>query len=369
MLPLAELPKLHGLPEAATAILETLDTFAVVLDRSLTPIYANPAARRSATIPGVNLHTEEFQRRASRVLETGTPSSRDPHTDDPTDTVRTHIVRIESQFLVVLAEDLGEEQRLNAMRRDFIANVSHELKTPIAAIGLLSEAVREAADDPLLVSDFAKSLIKESRRLASLSRDIIQLSEAQSTLSPEDLETVDLRELIEEEVDAHVTFAERQGVRLKLIDKSSPDRDAYIQGRAGSLATAVANVVSNAIRHSPEGDRVRVKMSHKKEYFAVSVTDHGEGISAEHIERIFERFYRVDGARSRDDGGTGLGLSIARHSMRAHGGDVVVKSEPGVGSKFTLLFPLYEPPSKKGGKRVKRAKKVLKRLTSSKGTK
>lgn len=368
MLPLAELPELHGLPEAATSILEALDTFAVVLDSSLAPIYANPAAKRSETIPDIGLHSAEFQRRATRVLESGVSSTRDPHPDS-NDTVRTHIVRIEGEFLVVLAEDLGEEQRLNAMRRDFIANVSHELKTPIAAVGLLSEAVREAADDPELVSEFAKSLIKESKRLASLSRDIIQLSEAQSTLRLEDLETVDLRELVEDEIDAHLNFAEQQGVRLRVVDKSKPERDAYIQGRAGSLATAIANVVSNAIRHSPEGERVRVKMAHKKDYFTVTVSDHGEGIAEEHIERIFERFYRIDGARSRDDGGTGLGLSIARHSLRAHGGDITVKSEPGVGSRFTLIFPLHEPPSKKGEKRVKRAKKALKQLTSSKGTK
>lgn len=368
MFPLAELPKLHGVPSSATAILETLDMFAVVLDDSLKPMYANPAARRSETITNIGLQTEEFSRRAQRVLENGVTSSRDPHPDDPSDTLRTHLVRLEPGLLLVLVEDLGEAQRVNAMRRDFIANVSHELKTPIAAVGLLAEAVREATDSPELVAEFAGSLVKEAKRLADLSRDIIQLSEAQSTLHPEDLDSVDIRAIVQEEVDAHLAYASRKNVELRLTDRSKSDRTVSMPGRAGALASAVANVVSNAIRHSREGEAVDVRIAHRKRHLAVTVTDRGEGIDAEHLERIFERFYRVDTARSRDDGGTGLGLSIARHSMRAHGGDITVKSDPGLGSRFTLLFPLNDVPARKRARRVKKTKKALKQLTASKGT-
>lgn len=367
MLPLAELPKRHGLPEVATAILDGLDTFAVILDSSFTPAYANAAARRSETISGSMLRSPMFLDRAQRVLDSGVPSSRDPHPDDPRDTVRTHVLRIDQNLLVLLAEDLGEEQRLTAMRRDFIANVSHELKTPISAIGLLSEAVREAADNPELVRDFASSLIKESKRLANLSQDIIQLSEAQSQLRPESLEKVQLRTLVREEVDAHEGFAAQHNVQLVLLDESDPKRKTAIHGRASALASAVANVLSNAIRHSPEGGTVKVRMSHRKRHFAVSIRDTGEGVAPEHQERIFERFYRVDTARSRTDGGTGLGLSIARHSLRAHGGDIALRSELGKGSRFTLTFPLGDVPAKRRAKSVKRARKALKHLNEPKG--
>lgn len=368
MLQLDELPERGGLPETATAILDGLDVFAVILDASLAAVYANDVARRGDSPTELALlRTSEFRERAMRVLDSGVASHREPKSGDPGAPVRTHVVPIEGEFIAVIAEDLAAEQRLNAMRRDFIANVSHELKTPIAAVGLLAEAVQEAADDPELVREFAASLVKESKRLADLSRDIIALSEAQSTLRPEDLETVNLRKIVDDEIDAHASFAERRGVTVRFIDSSNHKRTASINGRASAISSAVANILSNAIRHSPEGETVRVRVAHKKRHFTVTVTDAGPGIEAEHLERIFERFYRVDGARSRVDGGTGLGLSIARHSLRAHGGDVTVRSTPGEGSRFTLSFPLNDIPKKKRAKRVKRTKRALRQLTDTKG--
>ncbi|EYT55877.1 histidine kinase [Leucobacter sp. UCD-THU] len=347
------------LGEVATTILDEIDMFAVILDSSLTPVYANPIARQERHISDEDIRDPEFLARVRRVMTTGAPDTHEPDPTDPADTVRIHIVRIQRRFAVVLAEDLGEEQRVNAMRRDFIANVSHELKTPIAAIGLLSEAVQQAADEPELVRGFAKSLVKESRRLGELSRDIIQLSEAQSTLRPEDRESVSLRDLVRGEVESHREFAAQHGIELVVTDDSEPDRDATILGRPTSLGTAVANLLSNAIRHSPEGSRVGVGMELQRRSFLVTVTDQGEGIAPEHQPRIFERFYRVDGARTRGEGGTGLGLSITRHTMRAHGGDVDVWSQPGVGSSFTLTFPLHDPEgSSKSSKRAKKARRA-----------
>ncbi|MEJ6489797.1 ATP-binding protein [Leucobacter sp. USCH14] len=349
------------LPEVATAILDEVDTFAVVLDSALAPVYVNPVARQEAHLSDEELLDTEFLTRVRRVMTSGIPDTHDPDPSDPSDTVRIHIVRLQQRFVVILAEDLGEEQRVNAMRRDFIANVSHELKTPIAAIGLLAEAVQEAAADATLVRDFAKSLVKESRRLGELSRDIIQLSEAQSTLRPEDRESVSLIDLVRAEVETHRAFAEQHQVDLVVTADDSKERDAVILGRPTSLSSAVANLLSNAIRHSPEGGRVGVGMTREKNRFIVTVTDQGEGIPSEHLPRIFERFYRVDGARTRVDGGTGLGLSIARHTMRAHGGDVDVWSQLGVGSSFTLTFPLHvEKDQAKSAKRVKKAKRAVK---------
>lgn len=348
------------LPEVATAILDEVETFAVVLDAALVPVYANSTARQERHITDEQLTDPEFLGRVRRVMSTGISDTHEPDPDNPADTVRIHIVRLQRRFVVILAEDLGEEQRVNAMRRDFIANVSHELKTPIAAIGLLAEAVQQAADEPHVVRDFAKSMVKEARRLGELSRDIIQLSEAQSALRPEDREEVSIRDLVRGEVESHRSFAAQQNVELVITDDGDPDREATVFGRPTSLGAAVANLLSNAIKYSNDGGRVGIGMSFERKLFVVTVTDQGEGIAPEHLPRIFERFYRVDGSRSRggENGGTGLGLSIARHTMRAHGGDVDVWSQPGVGSSFTLTFPVAEAKkSPKGGKAAKRQKK------------
>ncbi len=352
------------LPEIATSILDEIEIFAVILDASLTAVYANPTARHEQHVSGEQIREPEFLQRVRRVMTTGIPDTHDPDPSNPSDTVRIHLVRLQRRFVVVLAEDLGEEQRVNAMRRDFIANVSHELKTPIAAIGLLSEAVQQAADEPELVRGFAKSLVKESRRLGELSRDVIQLSEAQSTLRPEDREEVSLRDLVRGEVESHREFATQHRVELIVTDDAGGSREAVILGRPTSLGSAVANLLSNAIRHSPEGGRVGVGMTVERGRFLVTVTDQGEGMAPEHLSRIFERFYRVDGARTRGEGGTGLGLSIARHTMRAHGGDVDVWSQPGVGSSFTLTFPLPDTSTDgKPNKRIKKARRIVREAT------
>lgn len=340
------------LPPAAIEMLHALDRFAVILDASLSPVYANPAARDDPRITGEQLREPEFLRRSRQVMSTGVTDVIEPAEGD---TIRLQIVRLQRRFLVVFADDLGEEQRVNAMRRDFIANVSHELKTPIAAISLLSEAVLEAADEPEVVKNFAKKLRKESRRLGDLSRDIIQLSEAQTTLQPEDREPVALRAVVRTEVEAHRDFAAQHGITIVLDEDPELPTELVTLGRPSSIGTVIANLLTNGIRHSPEGASVGVGIEVAGEDCRITVTDQGEGIAAEHLPRIFERFYRVDTARSRDGGGTGLGLSIARHTMRAHGGDITVWSQQGVGSSFTLTFPIVEEESTaKGRKRAKR---------------
>jgi len=346
------------LPAAVVEVLHPLDSFAVILDASLSLVYANPAARDNPHVNGNELREPEFLRRARRVMSSGITDTREPDPQDAGSTVRVRIVRIDRRFLVVFADDLGEEQRVNAMRRDFIANVSHELKTPIAAISLLSEAVYEGADEPGIVRDFAKKLKKEARRLGNLARDVIQLSEAQSSLKPEDLEPVSLLNVLRSEVEAHRDLAAQQGVELVLTEGTDDQFDGEIprsglrgeleyddpitMGRPGAIGTVFANLISNAIRHSNEGGRVGVGIQSSGKQCLVTITDQGEGIAPEHLPRIFERFYRVDTARSREGGGTGLGLSIARHTMRAHGGDIDVWSQPGVGSSFTVSFPVFD---------------------------
>lgn len=352
------------LPPAAIDMLHELDVFAVILDASLSPVYANPAARDDPRITGEELREPDFLRRARRVMSMGVTDVRDPNFDDPGDTIRVKIVRLQRRFLVVFAEDLGEEHRVNAMRRDFIANVSHELKTPIAAISLLSEAVLEAAGEPEIVRGFAKTLRKESRRLGDLSRDIIQLSEAQSTLQPEDREEVSLRAIVLSEVETHRDFAAQHGVELVVHGQPSDSGDPLTLGRPSSIATVIANLLTNAVRHSPEGSSVGIGIEVDDTDCRITVTDQGEGIAPEHLSRIFERFYRADTARSREGGGTGLGLSIARHTMRAHGGDIDVWSQPGLGSSFTVTFPIVEgvKQGRARGRSARRGRKQTKRV-------
>jgi two-component system sensor histidine kinase SenX3 len=330
----------------------------VILDASLSPVYANPAARDDPRITGEQLNEADFLRRARQVMSSGATDIIEPNPENPKDMIRLQIVRLQRRFLVIFADDLGEEQRVNAMRRDFIANVSHELKTPIAAISLLSDAVLEAADEPEIVRGFAKKLRKESKRLGDLSRDIIQLSEAQTTLQPEDREPVTLRSVVRGEVDAHRDFAAQHGIEIVLDDGEPLETDPVTLGRPSAIGTVIANLLTNAVRHSPEGASVGVGIEVEGSDCRITVTDQGEGIDAEHLPRIFERFYRVDTARSRNGGGTGLGLSIARHTMRAHGGDITAWSQPGVGSTFTLTFPLVEEKQfTKSRKRQKRQPK------------
>lgn len=350
------------LPEIAMSILHEIDTFAVILDSSLSAVYANPTALDEQRISGEQLSTTEFLSHARRVMNTGIPYTRQPDPENPSDTIRLHIVRVPPRFLVVLADDVGEEQRVNAMRRDFIANVSHELKTPIAAIGLLAEAIQEAADEPDMVQNFAKSLGRESHRLGELSRDVIRLSEAQSTLTAEEREQVNLYEIVHGEVDAHRTYAEQRGVELIFTEPEEETRSAITLGKPAALGIAVSNLLSNAIQFSPPGSHVGVGMELAARHLAVTVTDRGPGIAPEHLPRIFERFYRVDSSRSRDGGGTGLGLSITRHTLRAHGGDVDVWSQPGLGSSFTVTIPIISAPEpeKKMKKRLKKLQKARK---------
>lgn len=342
------------LPEAAIELLHALDRFAVILDSSLSPVYANPAARDDPRITGEQLAEPEFLQRAREVMSSGVTDIIEPGPENSNASLRIQIVRLQRRFLAVFVDDMGEEQRVNAMRRDFIANVSHELKTPIAAISLLSEAVLEAADEPPIVRSFAKKLLKESGRLGDLSRDIIQLSEAQTTLQPEDREPVSLRAVVRTEVEAHQEYATQRGVDIVVTELAEVEGDSVTLGRPSSIGTVIANLLTNAIRHSPDGSSIGVGVESSKGVCTITVTDQGEGIKPEHLPRIFERFYRVDTARSRNGGGTGLGLSIARHTMRAHGGDITVWSQVGVGSSFTLTFPVLE--EKKVDKRRKRGK-------------
>ena len=239
-------------------------------------------------------------------------------------------------MVLVLVSDESEARRIDAVRRDFVANVSHELKTPIGALGLLSEAILGAKDQPEEVVRFASRMQMEAKRLTDLVQEIIDLSRLQSSDPLSKAFPVDVKEIVREAVSQAQISSESRGIYVEIGEIA----DATVIGDRDQLIAAAHNLIENAVNYSPEDTKVSVVAKRNHDIIEISVTDQGIGIAEEDQARIFERFYRVDPARSRETGGTGLGLSIVKHVALNHGGDVKVWSKPGVGSTFTLLLPI-----------------------------
>lgn len=239
-------------------------------------------------------------------------------------------------MVLVLISDESEARRIDAVRRDFVANVSHELKTPIGALGLLSEAILGAKDQPDEVVRFATRMQNEAKRLTELVQEIIDLSRLQSSDPLQKALEVEVSDVVREAVDQAQFSSEQRGISLEIGDIE----DATVIGDRDQLITAVHNLVENAVNYSPERTKVSIVTKRVGDIIEISVTDQGIGIADSELNRIFERFYRVDPARSRLTGGTGLGLSIVKHVALNHGGDVKVWSKEGVGSTFTLQLPV-----------------------------
>jgi len=242
----------------------------------------------------------------------------------------------EEGMVLVLISDQSEARRIDAVRRDFVANVSHELKTPIGALGLLSEAILGAKDQPDAVVKFASRMQMEAKRLTDLVQEIIDLSRLQSSDPLQKAFDVEASDVVREAVAQAALSAESRKITIEIGEIE----DAAVIGDRDQLIMAVLNLVENAINYSPENTKVSVVVKVKEELLEISVTDQGIGIAEGELARVFERFYRVDPARSRMTGGTGLGLSIVKHVALNHGGDIKVWSKEGVGSTFTLQLPI-----------------------------
>lgn len=249
--------------------------------------------------------------------------------------VQVRVAQVSARHLVVFAEDLTQARRLEAIRRDFVVNISHELKTPVGALTLLAETVEDAADDPTAVRRFAGRMRSEATRLSALVQEIIELSRLQVAGALGEPSLVEVDGVVAEAVDRARTTADGKHVRLEV----GGDHGVRVFGNHDLLVTAVRNLVDNAVAYSGEASHVGVGVRARDGLVEIAVVDEGIGIPAADQERVFERFYRVDPARSRDTGGTGLGLSIVKHVAADHGGDVTVWSEPGRGSTFTLRLP------------------------------
>lgn len=239
--------------------------------------------------------------------------------------------------LVVVARDVTEAERLSAMRKDFVANVSHELKTPLAAIrGYAETLVDGALDDRVTALRFSERILEQCHRLGDLLEDLLTLSRLEGTEPFRTLEPVDLREVVAETVELVAAHAASKPVELAF----EPGPALVVEGDPDGLLRLAANLLENAIKYNRPGGRVTVRLARRGEQAELEVADTGIGIPASHLARIFERFYRVDKGRAREEGGTGLGLAIVKHVAQAHRGRVEVDSEPGVGTTFRVLLPV-----------------------------
>ncbi|MFI5781732.1 sensor histidine kinase [Nocardia sp. NPDC051570] len=266
-----------------------------------------------------------------------------------------------SSFVVLFADDDSEQARMEATRRDFVANVSHELKTPVGAMSLLAEALLESADDPDSVRHFGERLMVETRRMGKMVTELIALSRLQGAEKLPQLEAVDVDTVVNAAIERSRTAAEAAGITV------STDRNSGLEmlGDETLLVTALSNLVENAINYSPKGSHVSVSRSLRGGYVNIAVTDRGIGIAKEDQERVFERFFRADKARSRATGGTGLGLAIVKHVAANHNGEITLWSKLGTGSTFTLRVPAVEtddqnsanPAEKKGPTAIQVGKK------------
>nr|WP_207619780.1 ATP-binding protein [Nocardioides sp. IC4_145] len=333
--PVAEEPVV---PPGVATVLSVLRSTGVVVDESDTVLKASAPAYSLGIVRGVALTSDELAelvrqvRRDGQIRETELTITR---TGIPARSVSARVAPLGSRLVLVLVEDRTRERRVEAVRRDFVANVSHELKTPVGAIRLLSEAVADAADDPEAVKRFSDRMLLESERLGRLVQQIIELSRLQGDDPLEAPQPVAVDQVIELAVDTSAIDADAK--RIAVV--SSGTRGLRVLGNADQVAAAVSNLVANAVSYSEPDSTVLVTTKAAGDMVEVSVVDQGIGIPNEEIERIFERFYRVDPARHRSTGGTGLGLSIVKHVAATHGGEVRVWSVEGQGSTFTLTLP------------------------------
>jgi two-component system, OmpR family, sensor histidine kinase SenX3 len=333
-----------SIPDGAAEVLSVIGRAYVVVDAVNGVVRANPSAYAFGLVRGHSLVHDELLELTDRVRADGIIVDRRYELPrGPVGqgilVVQLRVAPLADEYILILADDRSEISRTEAMRHDFVVNVSHELKTPVGAISLLSEAIDDAADDEEAVRRFAGRLGVESTRLAALVQDIIELSRLQAKDTVRAGQPVDLNRIVGEAVDRSRLQAEARNIDIKVAGRV----DSPVHGDPDQLMTALRNLIDNAVRYSPDDTTVGVGLKSVRGLAQISVTDQGVGIPEEEQDRIFERFYRIDAARSRQTGGTGLGLSIVKHVISNHGGEVTVWSQPGRGSTFTVRLPEMEP--------------------------
>jgi two-component system sensor histidine kinase SenX3 len=328
------------LDEGLVRVLAVLRSAAVVLDdeervvRASPPAYALGVVRDGAVVHAAVRDLIADVRRTGVIRDEELELPRGP-LGPGTVMLQVRVAQVGPGQLLVLAEDRTQARRLEAIRRDFVVNVSHELKTPVGALSLLAETVQDAADDPEAVRRFAGRMTAEAQRLSALVHEILELSRLQVAGALQDIALVDVDAVVAESVDRARTGAAAKDMAFDVGGETGH----HVFGDHTMLVQAVRNLLDNAVAYSAEGTHVGVGVRRRENIVEIAVVDQGVGISADEQDRVFERFYRVDPARSRDTGGTGLGLSIVKHVAADHGGDVQVWSQPGRGSTFTVRLP------------------------------
>jgi len=332
-------------PDLARRSIERMRLGVVVLDRSGEVVLANPAAEGLGLGAGGRV-ASGLARLAWRARQAGEPYDGEPYAGEielARDRGRSPVaVGVEAHpvgsggDVALFLTDLTEARRVDAVRRDFVANVSHELKTPVGALALLAEAVLDGLEtDPAAVRRFAERMRHESSRLARLVQDLIDLSRLQGGEAVGNARAVAVDDVVAEAVDRSRLAAEARRIAVVVGGETG----LAVRGLESQLVTAVANLVDNAVAYSPEDTTVALGVRARDGQVEITVTDQGIGIPEADQERVFERFYRSDPARSRATGGTGLGLAIVKHVVSNHGGSVAVWSVEGAGSTFTLRLP------------------------------
>jgi two-component system sensor histidine kinase SenX3 len=318
---------------------------AAVVDTHRDVVYLNDRARELGLVRDRQLDDQAWQ--AAQQALTGADAEFDlqPHKRAGTGRagISVHgqarlLSETDRRFAVVFVHDQSDHARMEATRRDFVANVSHELKTPVGAMALLAEALLASADDSETVRRFAEKVLIEANRLGDMVAELIELSRLQGAEQLPNVIDVDVDSVVSEAISRHKVAAENANIEVR-TDAPSGLR---VLGDQTLLVTALANLVSNAIAYSTPGSPVSISRRRRGENIEIAVTDRGIGIALEDQERVFERFFRGDKARSRATGGSGLGLAIVKHVAANHNGSIGVWSKPGTGSTFTLSIPAYQ---------------------------
>lgn len=328
------------LPSGVGDVLAVLRSSGVVVDQDGRVVTTSPSAITYGLVRHGRLVHPELAEMADQVRRDGTIRERQLELARPGGVgtpayMHARVAPLGARHILLLVEDQSHGRRVEEVRRDFVANVSHELKTPVGGISILAEAMLDAKDDPDAVHRFAQRMQGEATRLSTLVKEIVELSRLQGTPVLQDPQLVEVEDVVALALE-HVRLG-AEAKKITLTDKVADD--IYVRGDLELLVTAVRNLIGNAITYSDPGTSVGVGARLRGDTVEIAVTDQGPGIPASEQDRIFERFYRIDAARSRSTGGTGLGLSIVKHVCANHGGDIQVWSDGEHGSTFTIRLP------------------------------
>ncbi|ADH93350.1 sensor histidine kinase [Arcanobacterium haemolyticum] len=335
----------EGALESATSVFNALPQAHIVIDAHDRIVRASPRAYAYGLIWEAQLRADVADlirdaRARGKIVDADLVVPRETMDEAADLRLWLRAAPVEGDHILVLLEDMTAKRRLEETRRDFVANVSHELKTPVGAVRLLAETIHSVADEPEHVRHFSEKMMAESERLGNLVKEIIQLSQLQEGDSLADSDVVSVDQVIEEALDRVRIEAENRNVSLISGGRSG----LRVYGDQALLTTAIRNLLDNAVRYSRPHSRVSISAINQDGEVHVIVLDQGEGIEPDVQPRIFERFYRGDKARSRETGGSGLGLAIVKHVVADHGGRIKLWSEVGKGSTFTVILPeAYTP--------------------------